>query len=72
MKPSTTEASEPLGTVHDVAALAKVSTSWAYKASERGELPCIRVGALLRFDMAAVRRFFADHASHASKRGATP
>lgn len=43
--------------VRDVAKYLKASVSWVYKASERRELPCIRVGGLLRFDPAAVRAF---------------
>ena len=41
--------------VRDVARYLKASVSWVYKAAERGELPCMRVGGLLRFDPAAVR-----------------
>ncbi len=59
---ATDQASEPLGTVHDVAKHANCSTSWVYKAAERGEIPCIRVGAMLRFDMAKIREFFAARA----------
>ena len=43
--------------VRDVAQYLKASVSWVYKAAERCELPCIRVGGLLRFDPAAVRAF---------------
>ncbi len=43
------EATEGLWTVHDVAAYLKASVSYVYKAAERGELPCRRLGALLRF-----------------------
>ena len=35
--------------VRDVAQYLKASVSWVYKAAERRELPCIRVGGLLRF-----------------------
>jgi len=31
------------------------SVSWVYKAVERGTLPCIRIGAMVRFEPAAVR-----------------
>ncbi|TMB31807.1 MAG: helix-turn-helix domain-containing protein [Deltaproteobacteria bacterium] len=41
----------------DVARYLKASVSWVYKAAERRELPCIRVGGLLRFDPGAVRVF---------------
>jgi len=43
--------------VRDVAQYLKASVSWVYKAAERRELPCVRVGGLLRFDPAAVRAF---------------
>ena len=43
--------------VRDVAQYLKASVSWVYKAAERGDLPCIRIGGLLRFDAAAVRAF---------------
>ena len=46
---------EALWTVRDVAAYLKASTSYVYKAAERGEIPCRRLGALLRFVPADVR-----------------
>jgi excisionase family DNA binding protein len=50
---STTNATTPtagnLWNVHDVAAYLKASTSYVYKAAERGQIPCHRLGALLRF-----------------------
>src|SRR3954471_11244049 len=45
-------------TLWDVDAVARylsASKSWVYKAAERGELPCIRIGAMLRFAPNAVR-----------------
>jgi excisionase family DNA binding protein len=39
----------------DVAAYLKVSRSWVYHRAEAGQLPCVRVGGLLRFDPAAIR-----------------
>lgn len=41
----------------DVAAFLKVSRSWVYHHAEAGLLPCLRVGALLRFDPMVVRAF---------------
>src|SRR5688572_12065632 len=41
----------------DVAAFLKVSRSWVYHHAEAGLLPCLRVGALLRFDPRAVHAF---------------
>jgi excisionase family DNA binding protein len=46
---------ESLWTVHDIARVLKSSVSWVYKAAERGELPCIRIGAMLRFEPATIR-----------------
>lgn len=46
---------DKLWTVKDVAAYFGVSTSWVYQHAEAGDLPCIRVGALLRFDQDAIR-----------------
>jgi excisionase family DNA binding protein len=40
---------------NDVAAYLKVSRSWVYHRAEAGQLPCVRVGGLLRFDPAAIR-----------------
>jgi excisionase family DNA binding protein len=40
---------------NDVARYLKVSRSWVYHRAEAGQLPCIRVGGLLRFDPAAIR-----------------
>lgn len=50
-------AGQTLWDVRDVAQYLKASVSWVYKAAERGELPCIRIGGLLRFDARAVRAF---------------
>ncbi|OLD47072.1 MAG: hypothetical protein AUI48_05410 [Chloroflexi bacterium 13_1_40CM_2_68_14] len=52
-------AERTLWDVRDVAGYLKASVSWVYKAAERGELPCIRVGGLLRFDPRAVRAWAA-------------
>ena len=49
------QTAENLWTVRDVAAFLQASTSYVYKAAERGEVPCRRVGALLRFVPAEVR-----------------
>lgn len=42
---------------NDVAAYLKVSRSWVYQRAESGELPCVRIGALLRFDPDAIRAY---------------
>jgi excisionase family DNA binding protein len=41
----------------DVADYLKVSRSWVYQRAEAGDLPCLRMGGLLRFDPEAVRAF---------------
>ncbi len=48
-------ASEALWTADEVAAFIKCSVSYVYKSAERGELPCVRVGRMLRFRPDAVR-----------------
>jgi len=57
-------ADDALWDVKDIARVLKASVSWVYKASERGELPCIRIGAMLRFEPATIRAWLA------SRRGA--
>jgi len=42
--------------VADVARFLRASRSWVYKAAESGQLPCLRVGAMLRFQPDDVRR----------------
>ncbi len=43
--------------VADVAKYLRVSNSWVYHQAESGRLPCIRLGALVRFDPIAVVGF---------------
>ena len=45
---------EPLWDAMDVARHLKVSRSWVYQRAEAGELPCLRVGGLLRFEPARI------------------
>lgn len=40
---------EPLWTVKEVAEFLRVSTSWTYQKVASGELPYVKVGALVRF-----------------------
>ena len=54
---------ESLWTVHDIARLLKASTSWVYKAAERGQMPCVRIGALLRFEPVVIREWLAKQRS---------
>jgi excisionase family DNA binding protein len=46
---------DSLWDANDVAAYLKVSRSWVYHRAEAGQLSCLRVGGLLRFDPAAIR-----------------
>jgi excisionase family DNA binding protein len=46
-----------LWTTKEVAAFLRVSRSWVYHQAEAGLIPCLRVGSLLRYEPAAVRRF---------------
>lgn len=48
---------DQLWDANDVAHYLKVSRSWVYHRAEAGELPCLRVGALLRFEPDAIRAF---------------
>ena len=54
---------EMLWTAREVAKHLRASISWVYKAAERGELPCIRLGAMLRFDPAAIRTWLGARAA---------
>jgi excisionase family DNA binding protein len=56
--------------VKDVARLLKASVSWVYKAAEKGSLPCIRIGAMLRFEPAAIRTWLAAQRGGSSLTGA--
>jgi excisionase family DNA binding protein len=47
---------DKLWRVADVARYLRASISWVYKAAERGDLPCVRFGALLRFHPEAIKR----------------
>jgi len=46
---------DALWTADEVAAFVKCSVSYVYKAAERGELPCVRVGRMLRFKPDEIR-----------------
>lgn len=51
---------EPLWTVAETARFLSMSKQWVYKHAELGTLPCIRMGAALRFRPEAIRRYVAD------------
>lgn len=48
---------EPLWTAADVAEFLSMSAQWVYKHAELGSLPCVRLGAALRFQPAEIRRY---------------
>jgi excisionase family DNA binding protein len=51
-----TEEYEPiLLTAEELAGYLRVSRSWVYEAAREGSIPCIRVGALKRFDFDEVK-----------------
>ena len=47
--------SEPLWTVDEVAAYLRVSRSWVYQRSNGGDLPCLKIAGVLRFDPDAIK-----------------
>ena len=48
-----------LWTAEDVARFLKTSRSWVYHRAEAGQLPCVKIGGLLRFDPGAIRALVA-------------
>jgi excisionase family DNA binding protein len=42
-------------TAEELAKALRVSRSWVYEAARNGGIPCLRVGALLRFDLDEVK-----------------
>ena len=48
---------ESLWTANDVAQYLRVSRSWVYHRAESGELPYVRIGALLRFQPNEIRAY---------------
>lgn len=60
------QALERLLTANEVAkGIMNCSLSNVYKMADRGELPCIRIGAMLRFSPSALRSFLAARAEAA-------
>jgi excisionase family DNA binding protein len=49
-------------TVKEAARFLRCSVSWVYKAAGKGEIPCVRIGAMLRFDPEELRAFAKAHA----------
>jgi excisionase family DNA binding protein len=50
---------DTLWTVADAARFLRVSKSWVYSATAAGRMPCIRIGALVRFDPASTKAWAA-------------
>lgn len=68
--PETNEESSPtaaLWDATDVARYLKVSRSWVYHRAELGELPCLKVGGLLRFDPRAIHAFARGVPAHGAR-----
>ncbi|HYO70287.1 helix-turn-helix domain-containing protein [Archangium gephyra] len=55
MVPGLTE--DSLWDANDVARFLKTSRSWVYQRAQAGQLPCLKIGGLLRFEPAAIRSF---------------
>jgi excisionase family DNA binding protein len=51
------ESSEQLLTVQQVAKWLGMSVPWIYKATERGDLPYLRIGQAIRYDPGAIRSY---------------
>lgn len=47
--------SNGLWDARDVATFLKASRNWVYLQAELGKIPCVRIGALLRFDPEKVK-----------------
>lgn len=58
---------ENLWDVDDVKLFTKGSRSWVYKMAASGELPCLRLGGLLRFEPEAVRAWARGEAPPAAR-----
>lgn len=50
---------DALWTVADAARYLRVSKGWVYQASADGRMPCVRIGALVRFEPAAIKAWAA-------------
>jgi len=58
---------EQLWDAQDVARYLKVSRSWVYHRAESGELPCLKIGGLLRFDPQAIHAFARGESTHGAR-----
>ncbi len=58
-------------TVKEVAHLLGMSERWIHERTRRGEIPCYRFGAALRFDAEEIRLWVAQYHSTANGSGGT-
>jgi len=58
---------EQLWNVQDVAGYLKVSRSWVYHHAESGEVPCLKIGGLVRFDPQAIHAFARGESTHGGR-----
>src|SRR5690349_10212058 len=54
---------EALWSVSDLAKFLKMSKSWVYQSSAAGLIPCVRIGAALRFEPEAIRNWLRGESS---------
>ena len=54
-RPPLVAPSNGLWDARDVATFLKASRNWVYLQAELGKIPCVRIGALLRFDPEKVK-----------------
>ena len=48
---------ERLWTAKDVAEFLRVSRSWVYHRASAGELPCLQIGPLIRFEPSRIKAY---------------
>ena len=58
---------EALWTASDLAKYLRVSRSWVYYQVESGELPCVRLGSLIRFRPSVIRSLVKEGIPSASR-----
>lgn len=51
------ENSEHLLTPKELSRVLSMSLAWIYKATERGDLPYLRIGQAIRYDPGAIRQY---------------
>ncbi len=62
--------SDPLLTVEQVCDILRISRSTVYTMIQRGELPCVHIGRMVRLLSSDVRAFVLMHAEKGKKRKA--